>query len=423
MCVHLPVVAAAIVRRRLHRGKTVIAVSGSRGKTTANELLAEILSARFRTVRSPGGSNGRFGVPRTILAIEAATQVAVVEVGVDGPGIMWRAAAVVQPDVVVLTSVAREHAENFPTLEATAREKERLVSSLKPTGVAILNKDDRRVSAMADRARTRVVTYGQTAGADLRAGSVRATWPERLSFDVTWNRTSCHVATRLVGEHWVTSVLAALAASLECGSTLEEAVGVVSRFEPFPARLQPVALACGATMLRDEYNGSMGTLAAALRVMQDARAARKITVLSDFTDDPRSAGERLRDIGRSVGQFADMAVFVGDHAEFGVAGALEAGAGGCQAAAFGAVSECAAFLREQLREGDLVLLKGRNADHLSRIYWELVEGPVACKKTACPQRILCDECPELGGQSLARQYGTLPHVRSLTQPTSAASID
>lgn len=407
----------------------MIAVSGSRGKTTTNELLADILATRSKTVRTPGGSNGRFGIPQTILSITPATQFAVVEVGVDSPGIMWKAAVVVQPDVVVLTSVEREHTECFSTLEVTAKEKERLLASLSPTGVAVLNKDDRRVSAMADRTRARVVAYGQATGSDLRAHDVRATWPERLRFSVTSNGSSYQVETRLVGEHWVTSVLAALAASQVCGFTLAEAVSVVSKCEPFPGRLQPVALPSGATMLRDEYNGSMGTLAAALTVMESARAPRKITVLSDFTDDPRSAGERLRDIGRRVAKFADMAIFVGENAEFGAAGAREAGSGACQAAAFGAVSECVSFLGEQLRDGDLVLLKGRNSDHLSRIYWALADGPVTCLATTCPRRFLCDVCPELG----RREHNTLgyplgpsdrpPLVHPSDATGSAATVD
>src|SRR5690606_24280830 len=126
----------------------------------------------------------------------------------------------------------------------------------------------------------------------------------------------------------------------------------------------------------------------------------------------------LGDIGRRVARFADLAIFVGENADFGAAGAREVGGSRCQVAAFRSLSECAAFLAEELREGDLVLLKGRNADHLSRIYWEL-QGPIACHKTICARRTLCDRCPELGRQSVMREQNSLGPLVSpprLVQP-------
>lgn len=398
--VNLPTILAAVIWRRLLRNVKVVAVSGSRGKTATKELLGSILSTRFDVVRTPSSSNGRFGIPHTILSIRRETEFAVVEIGVDRPGIMWKAALVVKPDMVVLTSVENEHSENFLTLEATAREKERLVKSLTPQGVAILNLDDPRVAAMAHRPKASVMTYGLAPAADLRADQVQADWPQRLRFRATLKGESHLVSTQLVGAHWVTAVLAALAASLACGVSLAEAVDAIAHFEPFHGRLQPVVLPSGATMLRDEYNGSVGTLAAALRVMENAQAQRKITILSDFTDDPRPAGPRLGEVGRRVAQFADIAVFVGENSLIGASAVREAKTSGCRVLSFRSLPECAAFLALELREGDLALLKGRNADHLSRIYWSLLE-PVACQKWNCSRRMLCDKCPELFGPSAA----------------------
>ena len=393
---NLPVVAAAIVWRRICRRTVVIAISGSRGKTTARMLLTGILAPRFQIVSSTRNQNGRFGVPQTVLSITKETEFAIVEIGVDGPGLMWRAAVMVKPDIAVLTSVAMAHSENFLNLEAVAAEKGRLVASLPATGLAVLNVDDPCVASMAGRSRAPVATYGQSPEAMLRADSVRGVWPERLEFRLTSKGESYEVSTRLVGTHWLPSVLAALSASEACGVALREAIDAISRIEPFPARLQPVRLACGAVMLRDEYNGSVGTLTAALDVMEAARAARKIAILSDFTDDPRPAAERLGDIARRVAQFADVIVFVGENCRIGVESAIAAGKSRDQVSGFSTIAECAAYLKKELREGDLALLKGRNGDHLSRIYWRLL-GPVACDKSRCSFRTLCDACAELHG--------------------------
>lgn len=124
---NLFVIALAIIWRRLLFRTMVIAVTGSWGKTTARECLARILSADSSITKTLGNDNGRRGIPRTILRARPWNRYLIVEIGVDRPGVMWRGAFVVRPDLVVVTCVEAEHMENFSTLEAAAREKAKLV--------------------------------------------------------------------------------------------------------------------------------------------------------------------------------------------------------------------------------------------------------------------------------------------------------
>jgi len=391
---NLPLAIAAAVWRRLLVRTTFIAITGSNGKTTTKELLAAILAASYPVHKTRSSHNGRQGLIRTILAARPWHRYAVVEIGVEAPGQMWRAAWLTRPEIAIITGVAREHSENFPTLEATAAEKARLLDGLKSNGVAVLNGDDPRVRRMRTSGGNRsYYLYGTDPSFDLWADNIDALWPERLRMRVHSGGNVYSAATQLVGSHWAPAALAALLAGRLCGVDLEQSLGVLARLKPFTARLEPVELPGGAVLLRDEFNGSAGTTRVALQVLAQARARRRIAVLSDVTDDDRPTSERLFDLGRLAADSADMAVFIGANAHHAAQGAKAAGL--LRVLTFEHVREAAAWLRTETASGDLILLKGRNRDHLSRIFLDL-RTPVTCWRDVCEYRHLCDECSELG---------------------------
>ena len=396
---NLPFVAAAFLWRRLMRRTTFIAITGSNGKTTAKDILAALLATKHPTVKTAASDNGRRGIPRTLLRVRPRHRFAVVEVGVMAPGHMWRSAWLVRPDIVVVTSVAAEHSENFRSLDQTASEKAKLVRALSPNGLAVLNGDDDRVKAMAKSGPYRSLFFGRSPEFELWAEEVDGDWPGRLRFSVHGREGAYPVVTRLVGRHWIPPVLAALLTARELGVDLKTAAPLVTKQAPHVARLQPVNLPNGAIMLRDEYNGSAGTMGKALEVFSRARARRRIAILSDITDDHRPPEERLGDLGKSVARLADVIVFVGSHSRHGAAGSKAAASADRRVHAFPNPRDAASFLAGELRDGDLALLKGRQADHLSRICLAML-GPVECWKVTCPKRKLCDHCSELGPQSV-----------------------
>jgi UDP-N-acetylmuramyl pentapeptide synthase len=200
--------------------------------------------------------------------------------------------------------------------------------------------------------------------------------------------------TQLVGTQWLSSVLAALAAAGACGVPIEEAARRIGRVPPFAGRMQPVALPSGAIMMRDEENGSPDTVAAMFEALRNARANRRGLVFSDQSDSRKSPRKRLRNIGRLASEVCDFAVFVGDHSHHGVAGATDAGMDPSCCRGFYNLRDAAQWLSQTLRPDDLVFLKGRSTDHLSRILFAQF-GSIGCWKSQCSIRRLCDYCERL----------------------------
>lgn len=376
---------------------TFIAITGSVGKTTCKECLAAILSTQFPTAKTLFNQNERDGVPRTILRVRPWHRYAVVEVGTDWPGLVRRSARLLRPDISIVLAVAGTHTQVFATLDDTASEKAQLLEAQSPEGLAILNADDPRVHGMAAHCRPKVKTFGRSAGTDLRADEIRSRWPGRLTLRVRDRSETVLVHTNLVGEHWVNSVLAALLAAKTCGIPLAVAAAELARVEPIMARMQPVVLPSGATMLRDEWNGSPDTLAPALRVLHESDAARRVLVFSNLSDSRESSRNRARLLGRTAAQIAGLAVFIGEHARNAVKEAVALGMKPECVHAFAGLEEAARYLKSELRKGDLVLLKGRSSDHLSRIFFAQF-GAIGCWKEKCSRRYVCDVCEDLRPQ-------------------------
>jgi len=215
-----------------------------------------------------------------------------------------------------------------------------------------------------------------------------------LSFNVHQLGRSERVQTQLVGAHWVASVLAAIAVGLECGFSLEDSVRPLAYVRPFAARLSPQTLGNGAVLLRDENNGSVDTFECALQVLSEAQADRKILVISDVSDAGQRWQLRSRSIGAQAARCADVGVFVGERATKTAANAVRAGMDPKNAFRFSSLQQAVEFLRLELRSGDLVLVKGRGVDKLSRLSLALTQNVTCCRPT-CTLHEQCDFCPEL----------------------------
>ena len=387
-------VVAAFVWRRLMLRTTVIAITGSVGKSTTKECLAAILSLDGRTLKTRDNQNDAVGVPRTLLRLRPWHRYAVIEVGTEVPGRIDRSARLVKPHVAIVLTVARTHTNAFRTLEETAAEKAALLDHLAPGGTAILNGDDPRVRAMAERVREKLVIVGASGDCDVIAEKVHAAWPDRLRFTAVGEFGAVPVRTQLVGAHWVGAALTSLAAARACGVPLPVAADRLAGVAPFAGRMQPVTLPSGAVVIRDEENGSPDGIEAMLEVMRSAQAGRKVLVFSDLSDSRAKTKIRLRDMGRIAAEVADVAVFVGEHAHHGVRGAVAAGMDPASCHDAPGLKRAAELLSRELRSGDLVFVKGRATDHLSRLVFAQF-GSIGCWTTSCKRRPLCDVCDQL----------------------------
>jgi UDP-N-acetylmuramoyl-tripeptide--D-alanyl-D-alanine ligase len=307
---------------------------------------------------------------------------------------MAKFARTVRPDIAVWISVAKTHTMMFGTLETTAREKSLLVEALPRSGTAILNDDNPYIAAYEPRADIKTIYCGDTARSRVSASNASSRWPERLSFRARVDDEVADFKTQFVGEHWVSSILPALAVARLAGISLRDAAEALSRYEPMPKRMSPQLLPNGAMMLRDERNGSVDTLRAALKVMGDATAARKFLVLTDVSDSPQKPRRRLTQMGRDAAKVADAVMFVGEHSEHGARGAIEGGMSPDQVWSYYNIEDAAERLRAELREDDLVMLRGRRVDHMQRLYLNLVQD-VKCWRNRCNKSTHCEVCHEL----------------------------
>lgn len=364
-----PLRAAAWIWRRLMFRTTFIAITGSLGKTTSKELLAAMLRAHGRTYATIGNQNGPRFVALNILRVRPWHRYAVLEVAGAAPGMMQRIAPVVRPDVAVLLTIRRTHSTQFASLDEHAQEKQHIIRNAAPGATIVLNDDDPRIAAMTAGPRQRVVRFGVSSSTDLRASGIGSAWPGRLAFTAHYGGAAVTVRTQLPGEHWMPSVLGALAAATAARIPLASAAAEAAFVIPFRGRLQPMRLPSGAVVLRDDYNASLDGTQAAFEVMRNARAGRRILVISDLSDFGGNRKRRLRYIAAQLPAIAEMAVFVGESIDYAVSRAIEAGLPATAVFGFPAPALAADFLRGELGEGDLVLLKGRTTDHVARIFF------------------------------------------------------
>jgi UDP-N-acetylmuramoyl-tripeptide--D-alanyl-D-alanine ligase len=384
----------AFVWRRLLFRTTFVAITGSLGKTTAKECLASILASAAPTFRTYRNQNDTGAVALNLLRVRPWHRFAVLEVATGEPNTMSRSARLVRPDAAVILTILRTHTTAFPSLKHHAAEKSVLLRALKPGGLALLNKDDSLVAAMAEKIENRTVFFGTAPDCDYRADQATGDWPGRLAFVVHSKSAAQAIETQLVGRHWAPSVLAALATADSFGVDLQRAAAVLKKVEPFPGRMQPVRVPSGAIVLRDDYNASADTVEAALRVLGRASATRRLLVTTDVSDFGTHRRWRLKYLAENAARTAEVVVFIGDDAAYGKRRAIEAGMLPENVHSFSSIRAAAEFLRRELRSGDLMLLKGRTTDHAARIFLAQL-GPVGCWKEYCAKRMLCDICWEL----------------------------
>jgi UDP-N-acetylmuramoyl-tripeptide--D-alanyl-D-alanine ligase len=371
-----------------------VIVIGTFGKTTTSRVVRAALDRPPLARRMPTRYTG---ITDKILITRPSQKYAVLEVGVDGFDQMAPQARVVQPDVVVVTCVASEHHRTFQTLEATRAEKVEMLKALPASGTAVLNGDDPNVMWMAGRTRARVVTYGMGPENDVRATDVEFDWPHGMRFRVHFGWEQRPARCRLIGEHTVYNVLAAVAVGLSEGLEPDRVLARVASVPPTVGRMQPVGLANGAVILRDDFKSATETVEASLAALARIPARRRFAVLGEVTEPVGSMGPLYRRIGAIAAGVADRLVLFGPTARKYGPGARRAGMDPAAIASFrrdmGRVID---LLRAELGPGDVVLIKGRHDQRLDRITLALTGREVRCWIRRCRMRgVQCDTCPLL----------------------------
>jgi UDP-N-acetylmuramoyl-tripeptide--D-alanyl-D-alanine ligase len=272
----------------------VVGVTGSVGKTSLKDLLGAVGATTWTTHVPAGSFNNEMGVPLTLANAPDETELTVVEMGARGPGHVADLCAIARPSVGVVTVVAGAHLEQFGDLEGVARAKGELIEALPADGTAVLNADDPRVAAMAERSRARVVTFG-VHGGDVRAHDVQLDQDLRARFVVRspWGEVAVHLG--VAGEHQVTNALGAAAAALSLGVTLDAVAEGLAGARLSAMRMDLRTLPSGARLLDDSYNANPTSTLAALRSLQALDVSRRVAVLGTMAElGPDSAAAHRR---------------------------------------------------------------------------------------------------------------------------------
>ncbi|MFC1406253.1 MULTISPECIES: UDP-N-acetylmuramoyl-tripeptide--D-alanyl-D-alanine ligase [Streptacidiphilus] len=354
---------------------TVVALTGSAGKTSTKDLIAQLLGALGPTVYTEGSFNNEIGLPLTALKVADSTRFLVLEMGARHRGDIAHLTGIVRPSIGLVLNVGTAHIGEFGSREGIAEAKGEMVEALPPEGCAVLNADDPLVRAMAARTRARVLYFGESAEAQVRAEDVRLDASGRPGFTLVTPSGSAPVQLRLYGEHHVSNALAAAAVATECGMDVKRIAvalgeaGSLSRW-----RMELTDRPDGVTVINDAYNANPDSMRAALRALaaiggRGPGARRTWAVLGEM----RELGEDSLAEHDAVGRLAvrlDIATLVavgGREAACMELGARNEGSWGEESVLVSDVDAAIALLREQVAPGDVVLVKASRSVGLERV--------------------------------------------------------
>jgi UDP-N-acetylmuramoyl-tripeptide--D-alanyl-D-alanine ligase len=357
-------------------GGKIAGVTGSVGKTTTKEILAALLGAKLRVLKSEGNFNNEYGLPLTLFRLEAPDEAAVLEMGMSRRGELARLTEIARPDVGVVTRVSAAHLEFFASVDEIALAKRELIEGLNGReSTAVLNADDPRVAAFGAFAPGRVLTYGIAQPAFFSAENIEDRGALGSAFDYVSPEGRVRLELSVPGKHAISNALAALAAASVWGIGAAEAQHVFRALRAPSMRGELLRFSNGAALINDSYNSSP----AALEAMTELLAAtpnfkRRILAAGEM----RELGNSSAELHRAAGKFAaqtgkiDWIIGVSGDATEIVEGAVAAGFPRANAKFFSAPENAAKFLEDFLISGDLLLVKGSRGVKMERIVEALI---------------------------------------------------
>ena len=347
----------------------LIGVTGSVGKTSTKELIATVLSRRYRVLRNPGNLNAITGMPLALLGLTPDVQVAVVEMALYDPGDIATMVKIARPQIGVVTNIGVSHVERLGSQEALIANKGDLVAGLPPDGHAILNGDDANVRGMRARTTARITTYGLEQGNDIRAADVESEGLSGITFRLILpGERAVRVRLPLLGRHSVHTALAATGVARALGLALPDILAGLEG-EQTQLRLYTVPGPNGAILIDDTYNSSPQSTLAAFNLLEELDAPRRIAVLADMLELGVYEVDGHTRVGQRAAAVVDRLYTFGDRSTVTAEAAVMAGMPRDRVFAFAPDEKdaLATRLRAELRSGDVVLIKGSRSMHMETV--------------------------------------------------------
>lgn len=402
-------------RMRKFKGK-VVAVVGSVGKTSTKDAIFAVLNRQFRVRRSEKSMNSDFGLPLTILEIDSGyssatrwtwfllkgifhaftkdhSEILLVEMGTDKPGDMDFLTSIVRPDVVVWTSCTATHMDEgqFNGVKGVYDEDSKIFKVLRAEGLAIFNGDNSLVRGFAESFEGRKVIFGTGEGDDCRTTHLKPSI-EGLRFTVEYDEKKLLVESGVIGSFQIHVLMPAIICGLRFGMEPEVVLEAIKTFKLPPGRMSLIEAANGALILDSSYNSSPAALKEALLVLSETAGERRRVALLGGMNELGDESETLHKmIGKMVPEYADVLITVGKAAGWIAEKALERGMAAESVHIFNYPAEALEFLRGELKEGDLMLVKGsQNRMRLERVIKELMKYPEEAKNLLVRQEKVWD---------------------------------
>jgi UDP-N-acetylmuramoyl-tripeptide--D-alanyl-D-alanine ligase len=335
-----------------------VAVTGTNGKTTTKEMIAEVLSADFKVVKSPRSFNNLIGVPLTLFRLNPGTQALVLELGMSQPGEIGMLTQMSRPQIGVITNIGPAHLESMLSVERIVQAKFELPDNMPSPKTLVLNADD---PVLANRIKEKrgdekVITFGIKSQADFRADQIEVRQDGCISFRVNGDMI---VDLLVLGKHNVYNALAAIAVGSLLGVDADKAKKKLERYIPSDLRMQLVYIK-DITVINDSYNANPVSMIKALESLQEIKTrGRKVAVLADMLELGEKAALFHTEVGKKAAELGiDLLLTVGELARYIAQGAREAGMNPNDVREFENNQQVGHFLLENLKAEDLVLVKG-----------------------------------------------------------------
>lgn len=344
----------------------VIAITGSTGKTTTKDLTAAAISALGEIQKTTANFNNEIGVPMTLLGITDKSKAAVVEIGMRGLGQIESLAKYVKPTIAIVTNVNETHIEILGSIENIAKAKSELVESIQAGGTVILNADDKNVLAMKNLVKdgVKIITYGLENSADLTAENILIE-NNSTKFKLKYGGEIYDFEIPVTGRHNVSNALAAIAAAVSLGITIEKIRKGFSTMAKSKMRFETIRRD-GVTIINDAYNASPASMRAAIQTVAEIYDGRKIAVLGDMLELGEISEKVHREIGAElVKNNFDTLITLGELGKFIADGAKDSGMENIFVTS--THEEAAKKILSILREGDIILFKASHGMHMEKI--------------------------------------------------------
>ena len=360
-----------IAHQELRRiGAKVVAITGSVGKSTTKEMVAQVLSSTFFTSKTPANHNNDIGMPMAILSMPENTQVAVLEMGMNHFGEISYLSNIANPDIAVIINIGTTHMEFLGSQLGIRKAKMEIMEGMDPRGLLLLNGDDvllRHLDALPEQ---RITYFGRVDGCAVQAHDIQQDG-EILRFRVEAGKLSFPVEMHLEGEHFVIDAMAAVAAGLKMAVPHERIARSLAAFRPMSGR-QEIFQKNGYTIIKDCYNAGPESMAAALSVLGN-RPGRRIAVLGDMLELGDAAWAEHYKIGRIAAEKADMVFAYGPMSQRVLSGTITGGMPETMGRAFEDRDELVMALKRAAKPGDVLLFKASRGIHLEKVLEEFLK--------------------------------------------------